>query len=199
MNPMNTQWFYLKFRKKLHQNVSAYLADQIWEEAGEEYQQILNADPSLRRHKGSLVIPSAALYRVMERYGLDPETLLNEYGDEMGDAFAGLVHKVTSIPGIDRLLWKHIEWFCERMSRDDLGYKRRLVKDPPELYGVDILSCPYHELAKDLNNERAVLCICHMDKAYSKGFRHIDYERFSAVSEGDECCAYRLRFDENKK
>ena len=34
-----------------------------------------------------------------------------------------------------------------------------------EMYGVDILSCPYHELARDLGCEKAVLCICHMDKS----------------------------------
>jgi len=34
-----------------------------------------------------------------------------------------------------------------------------------------------------------------MDKAYMKGFRHIRYERTSAVSEGAECCDYRLRYE----
>ena len=63
---------------------------------------------------------------------------------------------------------------------------------------VDILSCPYHELAKQLGDEKAVLCICHMDKEYSQGFRHIRYDRNSAVSEGAGACEYRLRFDPEK-
>ena len=49
-----------------------------------------------------------------------------------------------------------------------------------------------------LGDEKAVLCICHMDKAYIQGFRHIRYERASAVSEGAACCDYRLRFDTEK-
>ena len=40
--------------------------------------------------------------------------------------------------------------------------------------------------------------ICHMDKAYMQGFRHIRYERASAVSESAACCDYRLRFDTEK-
>ena len=54
------------------------------------------------------------------------------------------------------------------------------------------------ELAKELGDERAVLCICHMDKEYSQGFRHIRYDRNSAVSEGAGACEYRLRFDPDK-
>lgn len=41
-------------------------------------------------------------------------------------------------------------------------------------------------------------CICHMDKEYSQGFRHIRYDRNSAVSEGARACEYRLRFDSEK-
>ena len=55
------------------------------------------------------------------------------------------------------------------------------------------------ELAKALGSESAVLCICHMDKAYMKGFHHIRYERTTAVWEGAERCDYRLRFDRTKK
>lgn len=40
--------------------------------------------------------------------------------------------------------------------------------------------------------------ICHMDKEYSQGFRHIRYDRNSAVSEGARACEYRLRFDPRK-
>ena len=86
----------------------------------------------------------------------------------------------------------------EKASSEKLGYRRELVSDPPHMYGVDILSCPYHELAKQMGDEKAVLCICHMDKEYSQGFRHIRYDRNSAVSEDARACEYRLRFDPKK-
>ena len=35
--------------------------------------------------------------------------------------------------------------------------------------------------------------------AYMQGFHRIRYERTTAVSEGAECCDYRLRFDPEKK
>ena len=104
----------------------------------------------------------------------------------------------TSLPGADRLVWRHVGGVMERASSEKLGYRRELVSEPPDMYGVDILSCPYHELARELGDEKAVLCICRMDKEYSQGFRHIRYDRSSAVSEGARACEYRLRFDPGK-
>ena len=199
MNPLDKQLFFKGFRKQSAASVGPQKADQIWSEAGEEYARILSADPSLKRHKGAMTLPAVALYRVLEASGEDAEGLLNAYGDHMGEKFARLVHGLTSFPGVSRLLWKRIDKTMDRMSGEAKGYKRRIVSEPPEMYGVDILSCPYHEIAKQLGTEKAVLCICHMDKAYMKGFRHIRYERTTAVSEGAACCDYRLRYDPDKE
>ena len=146
-----------------------------------------------------MALPAVALFRVLDQHGLDAEALLNAYGDDMGRRFAKLVRGVTSLPGVSRLIWRHVESVMDRMSSERLGYRRRIVSRPPEMFGVDILSCPYHELAKELGTEKAVLCICHMDKAYMQGFRRIRYERTTAVSEGAACCDYRLRFDDQKR
>ena len=199
MNPLNRQWFYRGLRKQLRAELGWQKADVVWREAGLEYTRILTTDPSLKRHKGAMTLPAIALYRTLTSRGENAEALLNAYGDRMGRRFAGIVHGITSIPGVSRLIWRHVAGIMDRMSGENLGYRRRIVSKPPDLYGVDILSCPYHELAKALGNEKAVLCICHMDKAYMKGFRHIRYERTTAVSEGAECCDYRLRFDRNRK
>ena len=199
MNPLNRQWFYRGFRKQLRAEFGLQKAEALWREAGQEYARILTTDPSLKRHKGAMALPAVALYRVLTGHGENAEALLNAYGDRMGRRFAGIVHGITSIPGVSWLIWRYVAGIMDRMSGENLGYRRRIVSEPPDLYGVDILSCPYHELAKTLGNEKAVLCICHMDRAYMKGFRHIRYERTTAVSEGAECCDYRLRFDRNRK
>ena len=199
MNPLNRQWFYRGFRRALRMQLPAEQADGVWKAAGAEYERMLARQPELKRHRGAMALPAVALHRALTAGGLDADGLLNAYGTAMGDKFAGLVHALTSLPGVDRLVWRHVGSLADRMSSERLGYRRRLVSEPPEMYGVDILSCPYHELAKALGDERAVLCICHMDKAYSQGFRHIRYERHSAVSEGAECCAYRLRYDPDNR
>jgi hypothetical protein len=139
-----------------------------------------------------------ALYRVLTAWGEDAEKLLNSYGEDMGKRFARIIHALTSLPGADRFVWRHVGSIMTKMSSEKLGYRSQIVSEPPEMYGVDILSCPYHELAKQLGSEKAVLCICHMDKEYSQGFRHIRYDRNSAVSEGARACEYRLRFDPEK-
>ena len=109
------------------------------------------------------------------------------------------VHKITSLPNVDHKLWANIEKIMDDASSEKKGYKRRIVSEPPEMYGVDILSCPFHEICKELGCEKAVLCICSMDKEYMKSFNHIRYERTTAVSEGAKCCDYRLRFDPDKE
>ena len=198
MNPLNRQWFYRAFRKRLAASLGRDAADEIWDDAGKEYRQILSSRPELKRHKGAMTLPAVALYRVLTARGADAEGLLNGYGEAMGRRFAGIIHALTSLPGADRFVWRHVESVMKRASSEKLGYRSQLVSEPPEMYGVDILSCPYHELAKELGDEKAVLCICHMDKEYSQGFRHIRYDRNAAVSEGARACEYRLRFDMKK-
>ena len=199
MNPLNRQWFYRGFEKTLRASLSPDRAEALWAAAGDEYARILTKDPGIKAHKGAMVLPAVALYRALEDAGEDAEGLLNAYGDAMGRRFAGLVHGLTSLPGVSRLIWRHVDGIMDRMSGEALGYRRRIVSQPPAMYGVDILSCPYDELAKSLGTPKAVLCICHMDKAYMKGFRHIRYERTTAVSEGAACCDYRLRYDARKE
>ena len=195
MNPLNRQWFYRGFRKRLAALLGKDAADRIWEDAGKEYRHILTSRPELKRHKGAMTLPAVALYRALTARGEDAEGLLNGYGEAMGKRFARIIHVLTSLPGADRFVWRHVGSVTKRASSEKHGYRSRLVSEPPEMYGVDILSCPYHELARALGDERAVLCICHMDKEYSQGFRHIRYDRNSAVSEGARACEYRLRFD----
>jgi hypothetical protein len=199
MNPLNRQWFYRGFRKRLVALLGRDAAGRLWENAGKEYSRILASRPELKQHKGAMMLPAVALYRALTARGEDAEGLLNSYGEDMGKRFARIIHALTSLPGADRLVWHHVSGVMERASSEKLGYKRKLVSEPPDMYGVDILSCPYHELAKKLGNEKAVLCICHMDKQYSQGFRHIRYDRNSAVSERARACAYRLRFDPEKE
>ena len=199
MNRLDRNLFFRGFRKKLTEGVGTEQASSIWREANREYERILREFPEVKKHKGAMVLPAVALYRVLISHGCGAGSLLNDYGEMMGKRFAGIVHKVTSIPGADRLIWKNVNSIMNKMSGEDLGYQRRIASEPPEMYGVDILSCPYHELAKQLGTEEAVLCICHMDKEYSKGFRHIRYERYSALPEGAPCCEYRLRFDPDKQ
>ena len=198
MNPMNRQLFFLGFRKQLRAALSLEKASLIWTDTGKEYTRILASNPALKSHKGALALPVVALYRALSSAGEDAEALLNAYGDRLGEKFARIVHTLTCIPGVSRLLWKRVDRIMDKMSSETKGYRRRIVSRPPDMYGVDILSCPYHELAKQLGAEKAVLCICHMDKAYMKGFHHIRYERTTAVSEGAGCCDYRLRYDPEK-
>lgn len=199
MNPLDRNIFIKGFRKTLAASVPEDQAAEIWTEAGDVYSRILSMDPALKKHKGAMVLPCVALHRVLRARGMDAEKLLSEYGAQFGKKVAGIVSAATSIPGVDRIIWKNAGKLADKNSSEEKGYRRRLVSDPPEMYGVDILACPYHSLAKQLGEEKAVMCICCMDKEYSQGFRHIRYDRSSSLGEGDSCCEYRLRFDKTKE
>ena len=154
MNPLNRQWFYRDFHRKLTDSLGKDTADRLWEDAGKEYSRILAAQPELKKHKGAMTLPAVALYRVLTAGGEDAEGLLNAYGEYLGKRFARIIHALTSLPGADRLVWRHVGSVMEKASSEKLGYRRELVSEPPDMYGVDILSCPYHELAKQLATKR---------------------------------------------
>ncbi len=193
MNQLNRQWFYIGFHKKLRQAYGKEKADEIWKNAADEYARMIKEHPDWKKANGNMVLPAAALYKALPES--DRLKMLCAYGNEMGGVFASAVHCITGIPGISGLIWKNIAALMDTMSSEKHGYRRNIVSEPPFMYGVDILSCPYHELAKQAGCEEAVLCICHMDKAYMQGFQHIRYERSGAVSEGDPACDYRLHYD----
>ena len=104
MNPLNRQWFYRGFRKRLAASLGKAAADKLWKEAGKEYSRILAFQPELKRHKGAMTLPAVALYRVLIARGEDAEGLLNAYGEYMGKRFARIIHALTSLPGVDRLV-----------------------------------------------------------------------------------------------
>lgn len=198
-NSLDKHNFFKPFKKTLIADFGREEANRIWEDASQKLDRVIASDPSIEDQNGALVIPIVALYKTLEAHGKNAEELLNSFGDQRGEFFAKLVRVFTAPPGIDKLLWKNIDRIMHAMSGPSFGYQRRIVSEPPIMYGVDILSCPYHEMAKELGAEKAVLCICHMDKKYMQGFKHIRYERNTAVSEGAECCDYRLRYDPNKR
>ena len=78
-NPMNRQWFYRGFRKQLKKQIGPEKAALIWSDAGNEYSRILSDQPTLKAHKGSMVLPAVALYRALSAAGVDAEPLLNTY------------------------------------------------------------------------------------------------------------------------
>ena len=77
MNRLNRDLFFRGFRKFLAASIPEEQAERIWTEAGKEYDRILKKQPELKKHKGAMVLPAAALYRVLASHGLDAERLLN--------------------------------------------------------------------------------------------------------------------------
>lgn len=115
MNPLDSEWFYRDFDKSLREVFPKYQADELWEDAGREYKRILSQDTKIKQRKGAMVLPAAAFYRTLRKHGKDASGLLNQYGKLMGRRFAGIIHVFTSLPGVDRFVWRHVEFDLEKV------------------------------------------------------------------------------------
>lgn len=186
------------FQKKLIKQLSEETAALIWQSANINFCTLERQYSDIVGDSRMMILPSAALHLALQEYAPEQVGLLKEYGTEMGKKIAGLVHAMTSIPGVPRLLWKNMPTLMRKMSSPEAGYTRRIVSENSELVGVDILTCPLYDAAAKIGVPEAALVVCAMDKAYMTGFKHIRYTRTTSVAEGDECCDYRLVYDKDK-
>ena len=200
MNGLDTSIIYRGFRKTLTAQYGAEKANFIWQDANRHLRDLKRTYPDITGDSKMMILPAAALYLSMEKHIPDDAlTLLCNYGTHTGEKIAGVVHGITSIPGVSKLLWKNMPGLMRKMSSPKMGYTRRIVSETGELVGVDILSCPLHDAAVKIGIPQAALVVCAMDKAYMTGFKYIRYTRTASVAEGDGCCDYRLSYDKNKK
>lgn len=195
MSQLDHSFVYKGFKTLLTERLGKDKAAALWAEAAVRMTELTQAHPDLDRDSRMMLLPAVALYQTA------PETLplLKEYAADMGRRIGRVVHAVTSIPGVSRLLWSQMPRLMRTMSSPEKGYERRIVSETRELVGVDILVCPLHNAAMRLGAPEVAAVVCAMDKAYMTGFKYIEYTRTTAIGEGDACCDYRLRFDPSKK
>ena len=191
---------YKGFRKTITAQFGETHTAEIWEKANSYLASMNTLASQLDSDSRMMILPAVALYKALYEYAPQQALpLLTNYGTKMGEKIARIVHGVTSIPGIPKLLWKAMPKLMRTMSSPDKGYTRRIVSESNELVGVDILSCPLHNWAVKIGVPEAALVVCAMDKAYMTGFKHIRYTRTTSVAEGAECCDYRLSYDPSKE
>ena len=191
---------YKGFRKTITAQFGETHTAEIWEKANSYLASMNTLASQMDSDSRMMILPAVALYKALYEYAPQQALpLLTNYGTKIGEKIARIVHGVTSIPGIPKLLWKAMPKLMCTMSSPDKGYTRRIVSESNELVGVDILSCPLHNWAVKIGVPEAALVVCAMDKAYMTGFKHIRYTRTTSVAEGAECCDYRLSYDPSKE
>lgn len=191
---------YKGFRKTITAQFGETHTAEIWEKANSYLASMNTLASQMDSDSRMMILPAVALYKALYEYAPQQALpLLTNYGTKIGEKIARIVHGVTSIPGIPKLLWKAMPKLMRTMSSPDKGYTRRIVSENRELVGVDILSCPLHNWAVKIGVPEAALVVCAMDKAYMTGFKHIRYTRTTSVAEGAECCDYRLSYDPSKE
>ena len=191
MRKLDKQKFYTELHSILIKKYS-HTGEKIWQQAADEYDRIME-DAHFRNHKGAFGIPAAVLYKSLRSFGKNADRIMQKYGDYKGIQRAKSLRRMTYIPFFEDIAFLNFAKILDFASSEKMGYKRKIVSKPPQMYGVDIVSCPIHEVCKELGEEKAVLCICHMDKNMSKGYRKLDFQRRTAIPEGAEYCEYRVR------
>ena len=187
------------FRKILTAEFGEAEASQIWQVANSQLLELERRHPDITGDNKMMILPSAALYLALRDHAPEQALpLLRAYGTKIGNKIAGVVHAITSIPGVSRLMWRNAPKLMRNSSSPKKGYTRRIVSETNELVAVDILSCPLHDAAVKIGIPEAALMVCAMDKAYMSGFKYIRYTRTTSVAEGDECCDYRLSYDHSR-
>lgn len=195
MNKLDQSFVYRGFKATLAEHLGKEEAVRVWADASVRLAKLEDHNADLDRDSRMMVLPAAALYLTQ------PELLplLKEYAAAFGVRLGRIIHAVTSIPGLSRLLWSQMPRLMRSMSSPEKGYTRHIVSETKALVGVDILVCPLHEAARRLGVPEVASVVFAMDKAYMTGFKYIQYTRTTALGEGDACCDYRLQFDPGKK
>ena len=199
MDKLSKSLIFKGFRKVLRAEFGEEKTSQTWQEANGHLLELERKHPDITGDDRMMILPSAALYLALRSHAPEKALpLMRAYGTKMGEKIAGIIHGITSIPGVSRLIWKNAPRLMRNSSSPEKGYTRRIVSETSELVGVDILSCPLHDAAVQIGVPEAALMICAMDKAYMTGFKHIRYTRTTSVAEGAQCCDYRLSYDKSK-
>lgn len=200
MGKLDRSFVYKKFKNVLIEKCGKDIVKSIWKEANDNLTQLLKKYSNSGSDEKMMVLPLFALYTGLKNHGVENALeLLKEYGKQRGNDFSHMIGKITSFPGLSRLLWKNMPALMRKTSSPKKGYERRIVSETNELVGVDILTCPLCEMAKELGAPEIASVVYLIDKGQMAGFKYIDYTRTMALGDGDEYCDYRLRFNRNKK
>lgn len=191
---------YNGFQKILSEKYGKEVADAIWQKARANTAELKKQHPEITGDSRMMILPAAGIYLALKEYAPEEALpMLIAYGTQVGTKLRNMIHGITSIPGVPKLLWKNMPALMRKTSSPEAGYTRRIVSETSEMVGVDIISCPLHDAAVKIGLPEIAQVVCAMDKVYMTGFKHIRYTRTTSVAEDGECCDYRLSLDEDKE
>lgn len=200
MPRLNRSFIYKGFKKLLISRLGKNEAESIWKYADNEYTAVMNIYQSITSDEKLMILPLYAIYKSMKIHDVEePLTMLKDYAVDIGRRISKVIHAVTSVPFVSKLLWMNMPKLMRANSSPEKGYERRILSESKEFVGVDILKCPLHELTKKLGVPELASVVCIIDKGQMTGFKYIDYTRTLALGDGDDYCDYRLKYDREKK
>ena len=114
---LNKNIIFKNFRKELIDKYGLQIAEDIWEYANEEYMKLLAEEPDAERYSKSYVFPAVAIYRAVEVYiPGEAITITRAFGTKTGLRLKKLFGRITTLPGIPKLMWLNMDKIAAKMS-----------------------------------------------------------------------------------
>ncbi len=200
MPKLSGSFIYKGFKKVLISKLGKSEAEHIWKYADGEYTTLMKQYRDVTSDEKLMILPLYAIYKSMKNNNVEePLAMLKDYAVNTGRRMSKIIHGITSVPFVSKLLWMNMPKLMRANSSPEKGYERRILSESKDLVGVDILKCPLHELTKKFAVPELASVVCIIDKGQMTGFKYIDYARTLALGDGDEYCDYRLKYNKEKK
>lgn len=187
----------------VYKDIDAYLArqgialpDGFWQQRG-DYADILARYTSdgVRTHLSCRILPTAALYRVLQQQGMDKaaaKALLEDYVfDETEKATASL-KTLGKLPFFFSLFRSVLKKRLPAIYPDE-GWRKTWVADSADEVAFNMDSCLYLEIFTQLGVPELCDIFCRVDEiSYGDISRRLSFERTETLAKRNPRCDFRF-------
>ena len=174
-------------------------SDELWQEATEKLQDILNRYPDLpkgvRVHTDSRIFPSAAVYlTVKEELGSERAYKILEDASTANCAIIrAKMEKLMKLPGMPGLFIRIWDPLTKKMFGPDNGFANVFYPKQKGEYRMDVTFCPYNRYFAELGCPELTPIWCDNDNRIYGDLPGICFERSGTLGKGADHCDFHVR------
>ena len=179
--------------------------NEIWKQAEEKLDEILKQYAGLSEgeqfHAEGFIFPSAAVYlRLKEIIGKEAAYAVIENAAASECALIDeKLEKMMKIPGMPSLFVKAWGPVTKTMFSNKSGFENRFYDKTEGEYRMDILSCPYCRLMKELGCSELTPVFCDNDGRTYGNLPGLQFSRTSTLAKGADCCDFCVKTVKEEK
>lgn len=193
-NVLDKNKFFAKFKKMILTQFGEEEGNALWEHAGKISADLLAGHPQAVPDAKNVAYPMAGIYLALQEKVSKEEArkLMIDYAPSAGEDVKRQLAKLTGLPGLPKLIWRHREAIMRSSGSEKKGYRSKIIDVGVDSVTMYVYACPIHETLKELGMPEIAPVMCAIDKIYTTGIRGVRYHRQKSVAEGDEYCDYYI-------